>query len=58
MDMLSHPLSQSLCKLFITRYLEARGVEPLYPRRFISATQARAVRSGPQPVVVGFAENP
>jgi hypothetical protein len=30
----------------------------VYPRRFISATQARAVRVGSHPVVVGLAENP
>ena len=29
-----------------------------YPRRFISTTQALAVRSRPQPEVVGLAENP
>ncbi len=29
-----------------------------YPRRFISTTQARAVRTGSQPVLVGLAENP
>jgi hypothetical protein len=29
-----------------------------YPRRFISTTQARAVRTGSQPVAVGLAENP
>src|SRR5580704_16822366 len=29
-----------------------------YPRRFISTNQALAVRSGPQPDSVGFAENP
>ena len=30
----------------------------VYPRRCISTTQARAVRTGSQPVVVGLAENP
>ena len=30
----------------------------VYPRRFISTTQARAMRAGSQPVVVGLAENP
>src|SRR5688572_20405399 len=30
----------------------------LYPRRFISTFQARAIRSGPQPVVVGLLEKP
>ena len=29
-----------------------------YPRRFISTTQALAVRTGSHPVVVGLAENP
>jgi hypothetical protein len=29
-----------------------------YPRRFISTTQAFAVRSGPQPEAVGLPENP
>jgi hypothetical protein len=30
----------------------------VYPRRCISSTQARAVRTGSQPVLVGLAENP
>jgi hypothetical protein len=30
----------------------------VYPRRFISTTQARAIRTGSQPVAVGLAENP
>ena len=30
----------------------------VYPRRCISATQARAMRSGPQPVPVGLPEKP
>src|SRR5260370_37379533 len=30
----------------------------VYPRRFISTTQARAMRVGSQPVVAGLAENP
>jgi len=30
----------------------------VYPRRFISMTQVRAMRAGSQPVVVGLAENP
>src|SRR5713101_6551646 len=30
----------------------------LYPKRFISRTQARAMRSGSQPGVVGLPENP
>ena len=30
----------------------------VYPRRFISTTHARAVRTGSQPVAVGLAENP
>ena len=30
----------------------------VYPRRFISTIQARAMRSGPQPVAVGLPENP
>jgi len=30
----------------------------VYPRRFISTTQARAVRCESQPVVVGLAEDP
>ncbi len=30
----------------------------LYPRRFISMTQARAIRAGSQPGVVGLAEKP
>ena len=30
----------------------------VYPRRFISSVQARAVRTGSQPVAVGLAENP
>jgi hypothetical protein len=30
----------------------------VYPRRFISTVQARAMRSGPQPVVVGLSEKP
>ena len=29
-----------------------------YPRRFISTTQARAMRSGPQPAAVGLPEKP
>ena len=30
----------------------------VYPRRFISTIQARAMRMGSQPVVVGLPENP
>src|SRR5215471_8543030 len=30
----------------------------VYPRRFISSTHARAIRSGPQPVPVGLPEKP
>jgi hypothetical protein len=30
----------------------------VYPRRFISTTQARAVRGGSHPVAVGLPENP
>ena len=30
----------------------------VYPRRFISTIQARAMRSGSQPVAVGLPENP
>ena len=29
-----------------------------YPSRFINVTQAYAMRDGPQPVVLGFPENP
>jgi hypothetical protein len=30
----------------------------VYPKRFISTSHARAMRSGPQPVAVGLAEKP
>ena len=30
----------------------------VYPSRAISSAQARPIRSGPQPVVVGLPENP
>ena len=30
----------------------------VYPRRFISTTHARAIRTGSHPVLVGLAENP
>jgi hypothetical protein len=41
MDMLSHLLSSNLCKSLITKILEARGVEPLFPTPMSRKIQER-----------------
>jgi hypothetical protein len=60
----SHPQSPSRRRFVsVAAATVAAGSPPCaanfsYPRRFMRMTQARAVRSGLQPVVVGLPENP